>query len=213
MSSQQQRSFAMNHLKINVFRDLFKASRKRRAFDRSAQLLVGDERGQSGIEFALLLPLMALLVAGAMDLGLGLMIKRKVNQIASSTSDIIPQEDAWPSSGVKAVLQGGASTLNPFDTGSLKIVVSVLDFDTHGNATVNWSKGFQDEGLVGGSPWTDPIPEKVVEPGVQLVVTRVEYNARSALTGLLATLTGIETYNFTGFAIARPRVGDKVKMN
>ena len=179
---------------------------------RSAGAFIRDRRGQAGIEFALLLPLIALLIAGTMDLGMGLMIKRKVNQVASSTSDIIAQEDAWPSSGVTSVLNGGASALYPFDTTNLKIVVSVLDFDAHGNATVSWSRGFQDGGFVSGSTWTDPIPEQVIEADVQLVVTRVEYNARSALTGLLASLTGIETYSFTGFAIARPRVGDRVKI-
>lgn len=178
----------------------------------NAQECVRDRHGQSGIEFALLLPLMAVLVAGTMDLGMGLMIKRKVNQIASSTSDIISQEDAWSSSGVQSVLNGGASALYPFDTTNLKIVVSVLNFDQHRKATVSWSKGFQDGGFVKGSAWTDPIPEQIIETDVQLVATRVEYNARSALTGLLAALTGIETYSFSGSAIARPRVSNRVKI-
>lgn len=173
---------------------------------------IRDKRGQSGIEFALLLPLMALLVAGTMDLGLGLMIRRKINQIASTTSDIVSQEDAWTTSGVSSVLRGGASTLSPFDTTNLKIVVSVLDFDADGKGTVNWSSGFQARGLVGGSAWTDTIPSDIIEDDVQLVVTRVEYNAKSALTGLLSTLTGIEVYRFTGTAIARPRVGSNVKV-
>lgn len=155
---------------------------------------------------------MMLLVAGTMDLGMGLMIKRKVDQIASSTSDVITQEDVWSASGVKAVLNGGASALYPFDTTNLKIVVSVLDFDAHGKATVSWSRGFQDGGLVNGSAWTDPVPEEVIETDVQLVTTRVEYNAKSALTGLLAVLTGIETYSFSGSAIARPRVGNGIKL-
>lgn len=179
---------------------------------RHVGVCVRDRRGQSGIEFALLLPLMAILLAGTMDLGMGLMIKRKVNQIASSTSDIITQEDVWSSSGVMSVLNGGASALYPFDTTNLKIVVNVLNFDEDGKATVSWSKGFQDGGLVNGSAWTDPIPEQVIETDVQLVATRVEYNARSALTGLLAALTGIETYSFSGSAIARPRVSNRVKM-
>lgn len=172
-----------------------------------------DRRGHSGIEFALVLPMMLLLVAGTMDLGLGLMIKRKINQIASMTSDIVSQEDAWSSPDLATVLKGGASTLIPFDTTNLKVVVSVLDFDAHGSGTVNWSRGFQTEGLAAGSTWSTALSPDVLESGVQLVVTRVEYNAKSALTGLLSSLTGIEAYSFSGMAIAHPRVGNKVKIN
>ena len=88
--------------------------------------------------------------------------------------------------------------------------MSVLDFDANGKATVNWSRGFQTQGLVRGSAWAGPIPENIIEDNVQLVVTNVEYNSKSALTGLLSTLTGIEVYNFTGTSITRPRVGDRV---
>lgn len=212
MSFQQRHFFAMNPSKINTILRRFTVFGKKHGLLRQVGVCIQDRRGQSGIEFALVLPLMAVLVAGTMDLGMGLMIKRKVNQIASSTSDILAQEDMWSSSDVMSILNGEASALYPFDTTNLKIVVSVLDFDEHGKATVSWSKGFQDDGLVNGSAWMDPVPEPVIETDVQLVATHVEYYARSALTGLLAALTGIETYSFSGSAIARPRVGDRVRM-
>lgn len=172
-----------------------------------------DRRGQSGIEFALLLPLMVLLIAATIDLGQALMIRRKINQIAAMTSDIISQEDSWKSSDVMTVLKGGASTLSPFDATDLKIVISVLDFDASGAGTVDWSRGFQARALSAGTAWPDVISPDVVETGIQLVVTRVDYNVKSTLTGLLSSLTGIEIYSFTGVAIARPRVADVIRMN
>ncbi|WEZ85309.1 TadE/TadG family type IV pilus assembly protein (plasmid) [Rhizobium sp. 32-5/1] len=65
-----------------------------------------DQRGQSGIEFALLLPLMLLLIAATIDLGQALMVRRKIDQMAAITSDIISQEDLWASADVATVLKG-----------------------------------------------------------------------------------------------------------
>ncbi|NKM22431.1 pilus assembly protein [Rhizobium laguerreae] len=212
MFSQHRPCFAMNPMKIDHACGLPPRPIKNRSLQIGLRGCLRDKRGQSGIEFALLLPLMLLLIAATIDLGQALMIRRKINQIAAITGDIVSQEDSWVSSDVTTVLKGGASTLSPFDATDLKIVVSVLDIDAVGNGKVNWSRGFQTEALAAGTAWPQPIPVSVVESGVQMVVTRVDYNVKSALTGLLTALTGIEIYSFTGTSIARPRVGDSVKV-
>nr|WP_298098132.1 TadE/TadG family type IV pilus assembly protein [uncultured Shinella sp.] len=213
MFSQHRLCFEMNPTKTEDTETPSTPAVERRWRRARAKGVFRDKSGQSGIEFALLLPLMMLLVAGTVDLGLGLMIRRKVDQIAAITSDIVSQEDAWKSAGVNTVLSGGAAVLKPFDSTNLKIVVSVLDFNKSGTGTVNWSKAYQTTALTAGTTWPDTISKDVIEDGVQLVVTRVDYSAESALTGLLSNLTGIKIYDFTATAIARPRVGNTVTVN
>ena len=172
-----------------------------------------DRTGLAGIEFALVLPLMLLLVAGVADLGLGLMVDRKINQIATITSDVVAQENGWTESELDSLLGGAAAILTPFDSGELKIVVSVLDFDSAGNGSVNWSRAYQTSALDAGTAWPDAISADVIETGVQMVITEVDYRGSTAVTGLLSALTGVESYGFSAKAMARPRVGDTVAKN
>lgn len=176
------------------------------------QQFMRNTRGQSGVEFALLLPLMTLMIAGTIDLGQGLMIRRKVDQMAAMTSDIISQEESWSATAVKTVLSGTANGLVPFNATDLKIVVSILDVGKDGVATVSSSKAHQTKPLPQGSKWPEAIPTELVASGEQLVVTTVEYDSGAVITGLLSSLTGASFGHFTGTAIVRPRIGDSVEL-
>ncbi len=119
---------------------------------RGLRALLADRKGQSAIEFTLLLPVMTLMFAGTVDLGEGLMVKRKINQIAEVTSDIVSQETSWSSSDLNTLLKGTASILIPFDSSALAIQVAVIDFNAAGAAKVNWSTAYQTAAKVSGDP-------------------------------------------------------------
>lgn len=178
----------------------------------SVEQFMRNTYGQSGVEFALLLPVMALLIAGTIDLGQGLMIRRKVDQIAAMTSDIISQEESWSANAAKTVLLGSANGIVPFNAADLKLVVSILDVGKDGVATVSSSKAHQARPLPQGTRWPKAIPAELAASGEQLVVTTVEYDSGAVITGLLSSLTGASFGHFTGTAIVRPRIGDSVEL-
>ena len=74
-----------------------------------------DRAGASAIEFVLLLPLLFLLLAGTVDLGQGLSVQRKMNQIASTTAEIVSMQNSWSRSDISTVLSGVSSILEPYD--------------------------------------------------------------------------------------------------
>lgn len=174
--------------------------------------LLADRGGQSAIEFTLLLPLMALMFAGTVDLGEGLMVQRKINQIAEVASDIVAQEASWNASDLRTLLEGTAAIITPFDSTELDIQVAIVDFDAAGNASVNWSRAYQADQLASGTPPPFDIPDDVVESGVQLVIAKVDYTMTTPFTSLLSSITGNTEYSFVGKAISRPRVGDKISL-
>lgn len=176
----------------------------------SIRALLADRKGQSGIEFTLLLPVMALLFAGTVDLGEGLMVKRKINQIAEVASDIVSQETSWSSSELNILLQGTAAILIPFDSSALAIQVAIIDFDSSGKAKVNWSTAYQTNAQVSGDPPPFEIPADLIETNVQLVGVQVNYAMTTPFTSLFSSITGSGEYSFVGKAISRPRVGDKI---
>lgn len=172
--------------------------------------LQADQRGVSGIEFALILPLIILLFAATLDLGEALMVSRRLDQISATTSDIVTQESSWSTSAVETLVEGAVSILAPFDTTSLEVTVSVLNVSATGAATVAWSYGYQTEARAIGTSSPVDIPASIAESGVQLVVTTVEYDMTTTFTALLSEFTGLDSYHLTSSAISRPRIGNTV---
>lgn len=177
---------------------------------RLARRFLADRSGLSGLEFALILPVIVMLFAATLDLGEALMVNRRVNQIATATSDILTQESAWSNQQLKTLLDGSTSILEPFTAEPVTVLVSVLDVDGTGQATVNWSYGYNTAALAAGAQPPVDIPSTVKQSGVQLVVTVVEFEMTTTFTSLLSKVTGLDSYHLSSNAFARPRVGDTV---
>lgn len=176
-----------------------------------ARHFLRDRSGLSGLEFAILLPLIVMLFAATLDLGEALMVNRRVNQIATTTSDIVTQESGWSNQQLKTLLDGSTSILEPFVAEPATVLVSVLDIDSKGHATVNWSYGYNTTALAAGAQSPVDIPSTIKEPGVQIVVTVVNFEMTTTFTALLSKVTGLDSYQLSSNAFARPRVGDTVE--
>ncbi len=172
--------------------------------------LLANREGVSAIEFALLLPVLVLLFAGTVDLGEGLLVKRRVQQIAATTSDIVAQESSWTNASLATLTAGAASILEPYSSTGLKIRVSVLNVSSSLNATVAWSYGYQTTALSSGAASPVTIPTTIADSGVQLVVTTVEYDMTTGFTSLLSSVSGMGAYHFAVSEIARPRIGNSI---
>lgn len=172
-----------------------------------------DRAGASAVEFALLLPVLLLLLAGLADLGHGLAVRRKVNQMASTAGEMISMQTAWISSDVSSILSGVSSILQPYDLDNLTILLCVVDIDEKGHATVAWSSAYGTTALSAGQASPIDIPEDLQEEDVQMVVTRVEYNLGTILSGLFGSFTGNGAYAYEQYFLTRPRNGDTITFN
>ncbi len=119
---------------------------------RLAQLAV-DRRGLSAIEFALILPIILVLMAAAEDFGQALMVERKMSQIAATASDMAAQQATWTTKNLDAILSGTGTIIQPFPNGTLTIVVSALNVDSLLNTSVAWSRAYNTSAWpVGSTP-------------------------------------------------------------
>ncbi|WEX73884.1 pilus assembly protein [Sinorhizobium numidicum] len=168
--------------------------------------------GASAIEFAFLLPLMLLLLAGLVDLGQGLTVRRKISQIASTTSEIIAMQSNWNDASVTTILAGVKSILEPYVSGDLAIVLCVVEIDKKGSATVNWSAAYGTTALAAGQASSVDIPKELREEGVQMVVTRVRYKLDTMFSGLFESFTGGGAYEYDQHFFIRPRNGNTITL-
>jgi Flp pilus assembly protein TadG len=172
----------------------------------------GDDRGVSAVEFALITPVILILLVGMVDINEALTVYRKMRQISSTATDLVAQRSEITPAEVTMILQGSASLLAPYDTTELDIVLSVLDVRPQGQ-TVAWSRAYQTGAETAGMEPDFPVPDALVENGTQVVAVRVDYRFDTLFSGLLEGILGRSGYVMQDTMYERPRVGDEVVLD
>jgi Flp pilus assembly protein TadG len=100
-----------------------------------------DTRGVIAVELALLLPIALLLLAMMVAFSQGMSIVQKVNLASRTVTDLVSQQSSPVSvANLTCILGSTASVLTPWDSSQLSVVVSEVNIDLSGNATVVWSQ-------------------------------------------------------------------------
>lgn len=105
---------------------------------------VKDRRGVSAIEFALILPFMAILYLGGTALTQAIILKRKVVMVAHTVGDLVARDNIITNSEVTAIFDAAKAVFAPYPNALLKIKVSSVKIDGAGSAKVKWGEAFQD---------------------------------------------------------------------
>jgi Flp pilus assembly protein TadG len=184
-----------------------------RRLSRLAERLRVDRRGVSAIEFALIMPILVVLLAGTVDLGQALIANRKVSQISSTVADMISRSSSWKTADVNVILAGSATIMQPFSTTGLTIQLAVVDVAADLSTKVNWSVGYQTTALAKGAASPLDIPTDVKTAGVQMIVVETKYSLVTPFTSLLSAATGVTSYTYDKFHFTRPRIGDTLTLN
>ena len=107
-----------------------------------------DSEGVAAVEFAMIVPIMAIMFIGAVELSQAITVDRRVSQVASSTADLVAR---WsppsgsgstmgiPQSEMTDITRVGGIIVSPYDRVPLKIVIrSVMSSPTDANNTRQW---------------------------------------------------------------------------
>jgi Flp pilus assembly protein TadG len=180
----------------------------------SAKRLLGrclvGRAGTAGVEFALVVPLLLLLFAGTADLGHALTVSRKIDELSSTTGDMISQQSTWTEKDVAKLLTGVSFILQPYSLTDLKITLSVVDIGVGGTATVGWSAALNALPLATGMKSDIPVPAQIQQQGVQVVVTHVRYRLTTPVSKLFSFFTGTNGYNYDRYFFSRPRAANTI---
>jgi Flp pilus assembly protein TadG len=172
-----------------------------------------DRAGASAIEFVMLVPFLFLLLAGSVDLGQGLTVKRKINQIASTSAEMVSMQSNWTTADLATILSGVTSILEPYDLTGLSVIVCVVEIDEKNSATVVWSAANGTDILFAGQASPVDIPVELREKDTQMIVARVEYKLDTVFAGLFENLTGIRGYSYDQHFFLRPRNSNTITYN
>jgi Flp pilus assembly protein TadG len=135
----------------------------------NARRLARDSRGVAAVEFALLLPILMLLYFGVVELTQGIMTQQRTSHVAATVGDLVSQSSTLTSAEVTDIFSVGSEVMYPYPTTSLKLRVTTLSDDSHGNVTVAWSQASGMSALTKGATISG-LPANVVVPGESVVM-------------------------------------------
>jgi Flp pilus assembly protein TadG len=113
--------------------------------------LIGESRGVSAVEFALVAPLMISVYLGCAAISDGVAVDRKVSLIAgtlanltASCGDSNTNSGSCPNNIISStemtnIFAASSAIMQPYSTGPLKMSLSCIAIDDKGNVTVPWS--------------------------------------------------------------------------
>ena len=148
-----------------------------------------DHRGAAAIEFAMILPVMILLLIGGVELGDGFAIDAKVTDTAHTVADLISQNTSINNAAMSSILNASSTTIAPYSASNLVVTVSEISTNASGVATVTWSDSLNGTARTVGSVVS--LPSSLVgTKSISLILGEVSY---AYTPGMGYTISGTVT--------------------
>lgn len=163
-------------------------------FLQATSALRGGERGLALIEFALIFPVMLFLFLGLVEFGEAFSLNRKIENAASTVSDLVSQESKVTCAQLADIATIANEIIKPYRPAPFSLRISSIVADENNNLEVAWTYP-----TGGGSPSFD-FPAGLTEPGSSLIVAETAYE----FTPTIGYFIGSITLNGKGYF--RPRL-------
>lgn len=166
-----------------------------------------DHRGNSIVEFGLILPLLTVVFMGGMDVGQLVLANLKVYNAASSMADLVARDKTISSATLSDLFGAASQVAQPFDlNGNGKVIITSVSADTDNDPRLFWQSeqgSFSAASTVGSVVGQSATLPSTLQVDAQetVIVSEVFYHFEP-IFGLLNTGTTI--YHS---AYYRPRLG------
>lgn len=97
-----------------------------------------DRRGVAAVEFALILPMMLVLLLTSVEIISFLQADRRVENTASSLADVVSQDDDVKNAELRGMWHALSPLIFPDDANDLDVRITAIAFDSDGDPAVSW---------------------------------------------------------------------------
>ncbi len=167
----------------------------------SLRRFLGNRNGMAASEFALLLPLMLLLLVGTVELGNALIADRKITAAVQTAADLVAQAEQVSTGDLNDIFKAVELILSPYAYTNAGISIYSVVSDTGGNLSVDWSESRG----TGAPSATTVLPTNLLPPGSSVVVAAMNFRHQPIITGLL-----VSEFEISDRAFLRPRKSTSV---
>ena len=149
----------------------------RLAFTRPMSGAVEDDRGGAALEFALLIPVLAVLYAVGFEVCEAAMVKRKLTDTTVELANLTSQYTKVSKADIATIMNASSQTMAPFPNASLSMVVSEISMDANNHPSVTWSEAYRNGVAFQGNPITTPptAPASFQTPISSYIVVQSSY--------------------------------------
>ena len=169
---------------------------RRRAFE-----LRGNNSGVAAVEFAMIIPLMAMMLVGTSEFAAGVAVDRKVTLMARTLSDLTSQNTSVTDTQLTNFFNASKAIMTPYSSTPVQGTITELYINpTTLKARVQWSQGAATH-----SPGDIiDIPDALKIGGTYLIYSEVKYNYVPGVAWFINKVDGITLSDYT---FTRPRQG------
>ncbi|WP_352629693.1 TadE/TadG family type IV pilus assembly protein [Mesorhizobium sp. M0496] len=130
---------------------------------RKASRFWSDRRGIAAVEFALIMPILLIMYLVTMEASQAIETSKKVSRIGSMVADLVTQQPTADQTTLKAIMEIGSVTLQPYTRSKPKITITAIQVPTDITRPlqVKWSRQLID-GRDGAGPTTTTVPPKLL---------------------------------------------------
>lgn len=163
-----------------------------------------DRRGLAALEFALIAPMMIVVLFGAVELTELLATNRRAENTTASIADVVSRDTTVSNDEVSDLWKAAGALMYPNASGPLKMRVSSIQIETATSAKVLWSEGANGYSPRGkGSAMT--LPAGMMVPGTSVVIAESSYYYVPPIGVFLDIAINLDHIEYR-----RPRVADPV---
>jgi Flp pilus assembly protein TadG len=175
---------------------------RRRALD-----LPRNDSGLAAIEFAMIFPLMGMMLLGTYEFSAGVAIDRKVTIMARTLSDLTSQNTSVTDAQFTNFFNAGKAIMTPYASTPVEGTITELYINPSTlKARVQWSKGVAPR----SAGDIVEIPDALKVGGTYLIFSEVKYKYVPSVAWFINKVNGI---TLTDFSYTRPRQGLCVMYN
>lgn len=152
-----------------------------------AEKLLRDNRGNSAVEFAVVLPVMLVMFFGTIEFSSGVALKRKVSLMTQSVADLVSRYTTVNDTDMNNFTIIADAMMTPYTATPLKATVTEIYIDpSTGVARAQWSKGDNPRGV--GS--TVPVPANLIARDAANKIVAGQYLIFSEASYLYTPIVG-----------------------
>ncbi len=129
--------------------------------------------GMAAAEFALILPVMLVLVFGSIEVTNALICRTDVSTMAGTAADLVAQETQVGQTDINNVFSALSALVYPYPTTGAQIVITSVIDDGHGGGKVDWSQAYNATPRSKGTPVT--VPTGLITTGGSVIMSEITY--------------------------------------
>lgn len=137
-----------------------------------------NKKGVSAVEFALILPVFALLYFASIEVSFLMLVDRKVTHTASALGDLVARGTTVTKAELSDIFKASSALFQPYDGSKARMRVTSIKQE-NGKVEVVWSEAQNMSAYAKGASVT--VPNGLLKNGESVVMSEVSYDYKSTL--------------------------------